>query len=512
MSELVKALSNFVYKRFTIKKKAITGNHFYIYGPTGESVPNNEEVWSVLKKDVEVYNRIREEAGLDGLEESDFDRQALNCLHSVPCTEEIIEDSDDDITESDEVVNKVKVTNFSLKSPAEDCEYFLKQFDRAKSAKRLFVKKGTEKEFRGSYEVTFEDKECAVKFEKLPELRFGKKLLKTELLYSCDQCPKSFISKFRLKKHRNRVHSKQIFQCPTCPQSFTRKDHLEQHNLTKHGNSEFICITCRTKFKTERALDKHLEFGEFCSFQCVYCTRTFTRKPNLLRHKKICNTIDDSGGTCEVCSEEFEFQIELERHRKSSTKPDGSAKCQCRYCGKPTCNFKMLGDHLRAEHPQYQRIQVLPAKVFPCENCGKSFKSKMDMMSHLSTHISSKSRTKSVAKLPEIFECDQCHSKFTLRKNYRRHVKLVYDEAGNPRNLCGMCGNLFCNAKQLKKHYAEAHKGYSCSICDQSFSTKRALENHIKKQSSFKCYECEKTYCSKKILRVHMKYVHSIKV
>ena len=134
------------------------------------------------------------------------------------------------------------------------------------------------------------------------------------------------------------------------------------------------------------------------------------------------------------------------------------------------------------------------------------------MMSHLSTHISSKSRTKSVAKLPEIFECDQCHSKFTLRKNYQRHVKLVYDEAGNPRNLCGMCGNLFCNAKQLKKHYTEAHKGYSCSICDQSFSTKRALENHIKKQSSFKCYECEKTYCSKKILRVHMKYVHSIKV
>ena len=136
MSELVKALSNFVYKRFTIKKKAITGNHFYIYGPTGESVPNEEEVWSILKKDVEVYNRILAEAGLDWLEESDIDRQALNCLQSVPCTEEIVEDSDDDITESDGVVNKVNVTNFSLKSTAEDCEYFLKQFDKSKSAKR----------------------------------------------------------------------------------------------------------------------------------------------------------------------------------------------------------------------------------------------------------------------------------------------------------------------------------------------------------------------------------------
>ena len=158
MSELVRALSNVVYKRFTYKKQSITGNHFYIYGPTGESVPNEEEVWSILKKDVEVYNRIREEAGLDRLEESDIDRQALNCLQSVPCTEEIVEDSDDDITESDGVVNKVNVTNFSLKSTAEDCEYFLKQFDKSKAVKRLFVKKGTEKEFRGSDEVTFEDK------------------------------------------------------------------------------------------------------------------------------------------------------------------------------------------------------------------------------------------------------------------------------------------------------------------------------------------------------------------
>ena len=153
----------------------------------------------------------------------------------------------------------------------------------------------------------------------------------------------------------------------------------------------------------------------------------------------------------------------------------------------------------------------MPAKVFPCENCGKSFESKVDMMSHQSTHIGNESRTKRVGKLPEIFECDLCDSKFTLRKNFQRRVKLVYDEAGNPHNLCGMCGNLFCNTKQLKRHYIEAHKEYSCSICDQSFSTKRALEHHIKKQSSFKCSECEKTFCSKKILCVHMSYFHIIK-
>ena len=79
-------------------KQSITGKHSYVYGPTGESVTNEEEVWSILQKDVEVYNRNREEVGLEGLEESDIDRQALNCLLTVPLTDEIVkeEDSDED--------------------------------------------------------------------------------------------------------------------------------------------------------------------------------------------------------------------------------------------------------------------------------------------------------------------------------------------------------------------------------------------------------------------------------
>ena len=114
MSELVRALSNVLYRRFTyIKKSSVAGKHSYVYGPTGES---EDEVWTILKKDMEVQNRIREEAGLDGLDESDIDRQAMNCLHTVPCNEEIVkeEDSDEDFEECIEVGKKVNVTNFGL--------------------------------------------------------------------------------------------------------------------------------------------------------------------------------------------------------------------------------------------------------------------------------------------------------------------------------------------------------------------------------------------------------------
>ena len=97
-----------------------------------------------------MYNRNREEVGLEGLEESDIDRQALNCLHTVPCTEEIVKEEDGDFEECIEVGKKFDVTNFGSKFT----EYCLKQFVKVKTVQRLFVKRGKEKEFRGKFART----------------------------------------------------------------------------------------------------------------------------------------------------------------------------------------------------------------------------------------------------------------------------------------------------------------------------------------------------------------------
>ena len=94
-----------------------------------------------MKRDVLVYTRLRVEACLEGLEESIIDHRALNCLHTVPCTEKLVKDEDSDDEESNGIIEKVSVVNFSLKSGAEDCECFLKQSDKVKTVKRLFVKR-----------------------------------------------------------------------------------------------------------------------------------------------------------------------------------------------------------------------------------------------------------------------------------------------------------------------------------------------------------------------------------
>ena len=298
-----------------------------------------------------------------------------------------------------------------------------------------------------------------------------------------------------------------------CPKAFSRKDRFKYHQL-QHNNSEFVCITCRKKFKTEWALAKHLEYGKYCSLQCEKCTKTFTQKHDLVKHVKICNKVDDdSGGTCDICFEAFEFRIDLERHRKSSTNPDGSLRFPCGYCEEKNCSFEMLGTHIQSEHKKKrdeklrnyceekrrQGKPLLPDKVFPCEKCGKTFMSKDIMINHLETHI---------AKPSEIFYCNICHTKFTLRKNYLRHIKEIYD-GENPRHLCEVCGDLFCTGKLLKKHHNEVHKEViSCPICDQIFTTKMALQRHTNHLSAFNCGECGKQFCNKKTFCVHMKYVH----
>ena len=74
------------------------------------------------------------------------------------------------------------------------------------------------------------------------------------------------------------------------------------------------------KFRFKLGLLKHLEFGEFCSHQCYRCLKTFTRKNDLEKHRKICESVGQPGGTCSICCKSFELQCDLELHRKKIIK------------------------------------------------------------------------------------------------------------------------------------------------------------------------------------------------
>ena len=287
-------------------------------------------------------------------------------------------------------------------------------------------------------------------------------------------------------------------------------------------SAEYMCITCKKRFKSRLVLLKHLEFGDYCSFQCDQCTKTFTRKGDLEKHTKTCNAVGDVGGSCEFCSETFEFTIDLERHRKKISDLDGKAKYWCWYCNKVYCSFELRQIHQKSDHfgPNVnQELEKVYAEsrqnrslfdaVFVCEKCGKTFSSKEILLEHLSNHIESKTRTKeSVHVSKPAFECDLCHTKFSLYKNFERHKKESMDDDENPRHSCDTCGMMFCTGKLLKAHLTTSHNPFECPHCKLNFATRWALVRHQKSRVSCTCSHCGKEFCTRQKFSVHMNSVH----
>ena len=340
----------------------------------------------------------------------------------------------------------------------------------------------------------------------------------------CTHCVKTFATRYELERHIESVHLKTTFECSYCDQVFSRKDNYENHKLNHHEDSNHSCLTCKKKFKTRRALLWHLEFGIWCRLQCVVCTKSFTRKQDLVKHEKACNTLaGGSGGVCGVCLETFQFDIDLQRHRKSASNPDGSCKFVCFYCNENKCSLEQVRKHIDDDHfgpnrdEEAEKVYAekrLKRKlvwthddVFQCEKCEEMFPSRESLRKHLDDHTDETSGS-TLLKKAESFECKCCASKFKFKKNFERHSREALNKDGNPKHVCNKCDKEFCTGKILKVHLKFSHQPFSCSVCGQCFTTKQTLERHVKKAVSITCSICDQVFCNKQAYDFHMSKVH----
>ena len=400
-------------------------------------------------------------------------------------------------------MNKVRVENFSIKEKVEDCEAFLKTFKKIVSVERIVSNKKSHR----VYDVAFEDRDCANDFYAIKKLKYKKTFLRKKLLYSCSHCSKSYISYLCLKSHVSKEHDGNQSECSDCGKVFSRRKYMEAHKLQQHRDSELVCISCNKRFRSGFGLVNHKKLGGACSHQCSECLKTFTRKNDMEKHKKICESVRQPGGTCSICCKSFELQCDLELHRKKITNLYGSYKYVCRHCGKVFCDFLSRENHIRFERHKIGDGLRKIKELFPCEKCGIELDSKENLFCHMEMHIDRKSRTKHASDCPK---CDHCHSVFTVKRSLDRHMLLVHDEHGRPKYRCEDCDKTFCTGKQLETHNKQTHTDHICTSCEQRFTTKRALEHHQKKQETFYCSVCEKKFCNKKTFYGHV-YNHKVK-
>ena len=81
----------------------------------------------------------------------------------------------------------------------------------------------------------------------------------------------------------------------------------------------------------------------------------------------------------------------------------------------------------------------------------------------------------------EIYACNYCKRKFTLKNSLRRHIETIHPKSAHS---CGQCESSFTDQTSLDHHIQSVHDGgtkLSCRYCLEKYSSKAGLKFHMKR-------------------------------
>ena len=172
-------------------------------------------------------------------------------------------------------------------------------------------------------------------------------------------------------------------------------------------------------------------------------------------------------------------------------------------------NEEHKGDYIKKIGYASEENDITQFKeLFPCEECGKSFKDRCDFKRHMLSHTGVKD-----------FLCKVCAKPFGLKQNLERHVRTHSDIRPF---LCNFCTKTFSQLTHLKEHEGKIHTGLSklqkkkkkrwdCDKCGKNFHTLRRYERHMDGHAgkrACQCTTCGKFFSSKKAMEQHVDVVH----
>ena len=283
-------------------------------------------------------------------------------------------------------------------------------------------------------------------------------------LYRCLVCDKQ-ITKYALKNHLNIHHGEQKFKCDLCPKSYFTNSALTNHKATSHQNvkaTSFKCTNCFRSFRTVKVRDHHVESCQMdpqkgqTAFECRLCNKIFGYKNNLVSHQKSVHGLEGKK----------------------------ILDYNCKYCHEVLKGKLKLSKHIITAHPD--------ATGELCDLCGKSFKTEIKLLRHISIH---KSRERNL------------HRSFCPKKFFRKDILSVHEKVHTIPIICKECGKKFPEERYLENHILQhLEKKFECMYCTKCFASQELLEKHYEMHNetlSYTCNFCMKGFRNKLELKKH---------
>lgn len=263
---------------------------------------------------------------------------------------------------------------------------------------------------------------------------------RTDNVYSCSRCNKTFHKMLMLELHERKDHDddvdgyilkcmpylsfilnlnavdflqysgKKVFVC-SCHFTSGNLQAYIKHLKVKNCKG-YVCDRCSGLYKTKKNLLKHIQNAKKCiDVNADICMDCNTEVPpqSMKIHKKNCNALK-----CVVCNRVFTTIDELSLHQTKEHPLDMNV-IRCSFCSKEYIGQVPLNKHIARVHKPYFHMYK-----YKCADCDIIFKHPQKLFAHFySKH-----------KKVEPFNCKICNKKFRVRKSFTLHIKLDHKSVG----------------------------------------------------------------------------------